>query len=393
MIVNASGGGAGLNFKIVGGTTQHSNPKENTIWVNTSTAVTSWDFGAAEPFRRSKNKNLLVYPYDGQTGAISGVQWTVKGDGTLVANGTATGTDSSRSQFVLSRRNGVSPYTLSLPAGTYHLSGASGNVYLQVGVTYDRAATTAFYADDKGGGVTFTLTAEAYVSVTANVLGGKNVSNVVIKPQLEKGTAATSFVKGDATGQVWIQTGLSSETSFNALKKNGITVCPIEAKQYSGGAWVERTAQSYQGGAWVEWWQGELYKSGRQYERLTGGWKIVNASAGVGALKNDHIYLGYSGNSGRDAAAYTNNKIDFSGYKTLKAEVNILNLGDTYYGFYLGVSNNKTSGNFEGFAAYTKSRTLGRTTVSFDLSSYQGLYYAALNSSVANAEVYKVWME
>lgn len=41
--------GAGLNFEVVGGTSQPTNPKENTIWVNTSTAITSWIFSAVEP--------------------------------------------------------------------------------------------------------------------------------------------------------------------------------------------------------------------------------------------------------------------------------------------------------------------------------------------------------
>lgn len=42
-------GGASLNFAVVGGTTQPSNPKENTIWVNTDTEITDWAFSADEP--------------------------------------------------------------------------------------------------------------------------------------------------------------------------------------------------------------------------------------------------------------------------------------------------------------------------------------------------------
>lgn len=43
------GGGASLNFKVVGGTTAPSNPKENTIWVNTDAEISSWVFSATEP--------------------------------------------------------------------------------------------------------------------------------------------------------------------------------------------------------------------------------------------------------------------------------------------------------------------------------------------------------
>ena len=44
-----NGGGSDLNFKVVGGTSQPVNPKENTIWVNTDLEITSWAFSATEP--------------------------------------------------------------------------------------------------------------------------------------------------------------------------------------------------------------------------------------------------------------------------------------------------------------------------------------------------------
>lgn len=44
-----AGGGASLNFKVVGGTTAPGSPTENTIWVNTATAIPSWAFSATEP--------------------------------------------------------------------------------------------------------------------------------------------------------------------------------------------------------------------------------------------------------------------------------------------------------------------------------------------------------
>lgn len=43
------GSGAGLNYKVVGGTTQPENPSENTIWVNTDVDITSHIFSATEP--------------------------------------------------------------------------------------------------------------------------------------------------------------------------------------------------------------------------------------------------------------------------------------------------------------------------------------------------------
>lgn len=48
-ITRRGGAGGGLNFKIVGGTTRPSKPKDNTIWVNTTEEITGWFFSAEEP--------------------------------------------------------------------------------------------------------------------------------------------------------------------------------------------------------------------------------------------------------------------------------------------------------------------------------------------------------
>lgn len=50
MIFNmVGGGGAGLNLKVVGGTTQPVAPVENTIWVNTDVTINSYAFSTDEP--------------------------------------------------------------------------------------------------------------------------------------------------------------------------------------------------------------------------------------------------------------------------------------------------------------------------------------------------------
>lgn len=43
------GGGSSLNYEVVGGTSAPSSPSENTIWINTSTTITSHVFSATEP--------------------------------------------------------------------------------------------------------------------------------------------------------------------------------------------------------------------------------------------------------------------------------------------------------------------------------------------------------
>lgn len=88
MILNMSGGGpsATLNFRILGDTTQPDNPVENTIWVNTSTKITGWEFSTTQPagepgkvwfktaassvaeFNALKKNSIHVYP-------IQAYQW------------------------------------------------------------------------------------------------------------------------------------------------------------------------------------------------------------------------------------------------------------------------------------------------------------------------------
>jgi len=50
--INFKQGGAGLNFKVVGGTAQPASPKENTIWINTDVDIGEYQFSATEPTAR-----------------------------------------------------------------------------------------------------------------------------------------------------------------------------------------------------------------------------------------------------------------------------------------------------------------------------------------------------
>lgn len=60
-------GGVELNFKVVGGTTQPTNPKENTLWINTNTAITNYVFSMEEP--SSKTEGMVWFKL-GFTGTI-----------------------------------------------------------------------------------------------------------------------------------------------------------------------------------------------------------------------------------------------------------------------------------------------------------------------------------
>lgn len=155
---------------------------------------------AYEPYRESVavwhgGKNLVKYPYFRENGyTFAGVTWTVNGDGSVSANGTAT----AHSIFLCRRHD------FTLPPGTYTISGAPGgsqksyNMQLQ----YTNAETGVIVNTlNVNGPQTFTLDVECTVLLQCVIYNGYTAQNTSFKPQLEFGVTATEFepYRGDTT--------------------------------------------------------------------------------------------------------------------------------------------------------------------------------------------------
>lgn len=117
-----------------------------------------------------------------------------------------------------------------------------------------------------------------------------------------------------APGDVWFPVGTSSPAEFNALKKNGLQVYPMSAKQYVGGALVTVEAKIYQGSKWLDWWDGTVYHYGDSYDDFTGGWEqFINTCNSCSiAFKDDHILVSGSGDNGELGTYRTRNTFDFT---------------------------------------------------------------------------------
>ena len=125
-------------------------------------------------------KNLIPYPYSNMSATHNGVTFTVNEDGTITANGTATGT-----AYIVIYSVAAKP----LPVGTYTMSGApTADAYLQFsGPNVESSANTSR---------TFTIEEGQRQNVlTCCVRSGKTVNDVVFKPMIEAGTQATEFEK------------------------------------------------------------------------------------------------------------------------------------------------------------------------------------------------------
>lgn len=129
-----------------------------------------------------------------------------------------------------------------------------------------------------------------------------------------------------AEGMVWISVGISSTVAFNALKKNGIQVYPIAAKQYVDGAWVSVPAKSYQNGEWVNW-ATYLYDSGDRCTDITGGWisegmtyasnnECTPATASISDSNNQMVIT--MEKNWRTGVVWTAKTVDLTRFKTIE---------------------------------------------------------------------------
>lgn len=209
-LITRRGGGAALNFKVVGGTTEPLNPAENTIWVNTDTEITAWAFSADDP-----------------SGVVELTCTKAVEDAYL----DASGTQKYHSNFTMTNY-------VELPAGattiTTNNDTDTSDFYHAF---YNASKTLISTVQRKAGEISYDVPASAaYVRLSLYDSDPLTV------------TAAIAPAEGTA----WISAGMSATdaNSFNALKKNVMYVSPVTARQYVDGAWRDRTAQIYARGAW-----------------------------------------------------------------------------------------------------------------------------------------------
>lgn len=196
----------------------------------------------------------------------------------------------------------------------------------------------------------------------------------------------TTEPENPLSGMVWVYTGTSSTVAFNALKKNGITVYPVSAKQYVSGEWVDKAAKIYQGGVWADLWNGQLYKPGNTYDSITGGWTNWFSSGGSFTVGPDSLDFNYSDSGGGNGTPLaTVNKIDITNFTELSAK--LLNFTTSNNGaLWIGVTseifkNNDALSN--GFAAHVTVKS--GDSISLDLSALKGEYYIVLYVKAAYA--------
>ena len=189
-------------------------------------------------------------------------------------------------------------------------------------------------------------------------------------------------------GDVWFSVGTSSPVRFNALKKNGIQVYPVSAKQYVSGALVDKEAKNYQGGEWVGWMI-YLYKYGDQFSDITGGWSFVQNADGPYsscAFNDNNISMSTSFSSGVHAAGGsigTVSMIDLTNIKTIHAVFSNVSCASNLPAYIYAHISNPSAANFATAHAQL-SNVSSLTEFTLDVSSLSGLYVVGVGFDYGN---------
>lgn len=248
-----------------------------------------------------------------------------------------------------------------------------------------------------GGGIPLNFSVRAYDTEAALLAATPraNTIGIVTTTKITGWYFSSTEPETAEEGMVWIVTGASSAVEFNALKKNGIRICPILAKQYISGAWVQVPAKSYKNGTWVSWLT-YLYVNGDECTSLTGGWVSQHhkqGTAGTMTKQTDSIQLTCTANQyANTIEARTSNAIDFTDIDLLVIQVSSrsgMACANNYWGVYAFLSSSADAGQFGGQQTYHVAiEDAGEKTI--DLTNCSGEYYvivACYGASVAFTEI------
>lgn len=246
-----------------------------------------------------------------------------------------------------------------------------------------------------GGGASLNFNVKSYDSeeVLLEAEAKENTIGIVTNTPITSWVFSAAEPAEPVEGLVWISTGASSPVEFNALKKNGIQVYPMSAKQYVSSAWVSKTAKSYQNGSWKDF-TAYLYNAGDEFTDITGGWVTESyGSTPSKTIEGGVMQFVTYGGPWNYSILKTQNPINLTSYKTLYFRIP--------YDLHCGGAEHKV-GVFESGRNLLVSTQITKDTAgtySADISGVTGSFCVGAsimtreNSATDKMYIDLVWME
>ena len=248
-----------------------------------------------------------------------------------------------------------------------------------------------------GGGSHLNFSVKTYASEEALLADApkENTIGVVTDTAVPKWGFYASEPEVPAEGEIFFTVATESAGSFNALKKNALTVYPTLCQQYVSGEWVRKIAYICKSGAWVQFstlWNGELFEQGNVHADITGGWAYTNKSNSEVIMTNaDTDTIIECTNASSDSSTrkfYSLGTFDFTEWNTLTAVMDYYATGESVK---FGVSTVKAP--YEGSGIWAKIIYPNATvTYNIDISTLSGSYYISSYSCGSKYRFSKIYV-
>ena len=241
MIYVLGSGGGGLNFEVVGGTTQPSGGGDTLTWDGNTEGL----FAFADAYYKLSD----VVPSLEQAQQGGTLQLVMQEQTMNIAF-------TSDNVVTLDGILGIAVEELGSHAILFVSEETATSFAIETGTYFLRMPVDGEFAH-----LSY-LTINGYTG-----FGGKPIKENTIwvntSTPVTEWELSSSQPASPTEGMVWIRTGESGKTAFSVLKKENVMVNPIRCDQYIDGVWTAKSASIYQAGEWQPfqkrlYWLGDL---------------------------------------------------------------------------------------------------------------------------------------
>ena len=335
-VLHGQTGGIKLPFRVIGGTTQPSNPKDGTIWVKTSVPITRTEFANGT--------------------------WASGGVGLVFLAGTLGGsnpTGTNTTVWAINKNTGASKYVLKITlTGCKQVQGSKGNW-----VSLD---AYRYY-----GGKWVQFSSEFTATINVTYPAGSTCT----------ATDGTTTLTAPNTSGTWACVVPNAGTWTVAIESLGRSVDVV----ITDNGQSESVSLSYV----------FLYDKGDQCTGLTGDWKFQKANdafgaSGTGKANSDNLSISTPSNNTVAGAWRTNNKIDLTNYSTLYVTFSEINTDTSFSSMCISVKQTLSTAD----NATTNMLRAEPLTSLLDTNNYPKFtapYTAVMDVSALSGDYYIIW--